>query len=155
MTVLLVDPPTGAEIQLDELKKLDEKSTIIKAKGSTEFRSKIIENIKIFTDVVINKIYDAANFNPDIQPQPKYWKCEECRKKFLTTDHLAKHMISRHEDMMQEDIEAGQMKIYMKREEEWEKTKCERDAKEEKEERRRKSRKPGMKDFDCPEEEEE
>ena len=47
------------------------------------------------------------------------------------------------------------MKIFMKREEEWEKTRGERDGKEEKEERRRKLRRPGLKDFDCPDEEEE
>jgi hypothetical protein len=41
-------------------------------------------------------------------------------------------MISRHEEMMKDDIEAGQMKIFMKREEEWENKRSERDAKDDK-----------------------
>ncbi len=63
-------------------------------------------------------------------------------------------MISRHEDTIQDEIEAGQMKIYLKREEEFEMTRETREAREEKEEKRRKSKRPGMKYFDCPEEEE-
>jgi hypothetical protein len=119
MTVLLVEPAPCTEIQMDELQKVDERSAVIKEKGSTEFRSKTLENIKIFTEVVVKRIYENENFNPETSQQPKYWKCVECRKKFITTDHLAKHMISRHEELIQDEIEAGQMKIYLKREEEF------------------------------------
>jgi len=35
-------------------------------------------------------------------------------------------MISRHEDLIAEDIETAQMKIYLKNEEEYEKTRAER-----------------------------
>ncbi len=65
MTVLLVEPAPGTEIQKDELKKVDERSAVIKEKGSTEFRSKTLENIKIFTEVVVKRIYENENFNPE------------------------------------------------------------------------------------------
>ncbi len=45
------------------------------------------------------------------------------------------------------------MKIYMKSEEEWEKHRADREVKEERIERRRRNRRM-LKDFDCPEEEE-
>lgn len=45
------------------------------------------------------------------------------------------------------------LKIYTKNAEEWEKNKGEREARENREERRKRVRKP-LKDFDCPEEEE-
>lgn len=89
-----------------------------------------MDNINIFTEFIKTNLYRIHQFQPDIQEQPKYWKCHECRKKFLTIIHLIKHTISRHEDIIDKQVEEAMLKIYMKNEEEWENNKGEREARE-------------------------
>ena len=51
----------------------------------------------------------------------------------MTIVHLVKHTTSRHEDMIDKEIEEAMLKIYMTNEEEWEKNKVEREAREDRE----------------------